>query len=708
MSDGNRRNVAHRLPKRPGSARRATDDDPVQRNDPPATSSSEADISTLITAIKAIKTVDLSVLRILFNSTVQHDLKYGQNGQDGSTGRDGKVDWETKYMELKGEYDKLATQIKEKQELENKLKHFPAHFKTTEQTSLEQNNEIVRLQQRVESGDKKLTDLNQKLQTCLNELELKEKRLKIQQQAMEEVQKAKDDALTRLSRQMGRQMSEGNPNITDLSDQNRPSKLGEMYSELYDNEWTDAFEVLAKTFHLDNKSSIKLLLKILWESSKHARDVSQSAMKRIENLLSGSSEGVTPDCKRLLREARKHVNIKKADSLFQDFREKLTTFVDWKYVKEENIEVYIKRCFQLCWLMSIQDPPVVLSREPERGAQFDTNLYKHYMHSGDTIDYVIWPALLLHTDGPLLAKGVAEPYAVPEAKGFPATVNDDISLDRRSQMEPDGNVRESTSGSGRMDTTQYVNDASFLSKSHYSPIVTQTYPVDESKYRVHSETPSIRGQKSVSKSNMAFDKRSQIEHDIKAREPASRSGRIETMQFGNDATSSSKSRYSSIVTQTYPVDESKYKGYSETTSIRGRSPVSENNMAFDKRSQIEHDREARESTSRSGRIEATQYGNHASSSSKSRYSPIVTQKYPVDEKTYRVHSATPTRPGQSRVSEQMQLHQHDVFKDKYDRESFQRFCQGLMNFNVSTLRQIYGRDYDRYYLIYSNAKFDNW
>jgi len=30
----------------------------------------------------------------------------------------------------------------------------------------------------------------------------------------------------------------------DLSDSNRPSKLGEQLSDLYDNEWTDAFECL--------------------------------------------------------------------------------------------------------------------------------------------------------------------------------------------------------------------------------------------------------------------------------------------------------------------------------------------------------------------------------------------------------------------------------------------------------------------------------
>ena len=43
---------------------------------------------------------------------------------------------------------------------------------------------------------------------------------------------------------MGSNLSEKNPNITDLSDSNRPTKIAEKYSDLYDNEWTDALFIL--------------------------------------------------------------------------------------------------------------------------------------------------------------------------------------------------------------------------------------------------------------------------------------------------------------------------------------------------------------------------------------------------------------------------------------------------------------------------------
>ena len=42
----------------------------------------------------------------------------------------------------------------------------------------------------------------------------------------------------------GSKLTEGNPAIADLSDPNRPISLGEKFSELYDNQWTDALEEL--------------------------------------------------------------------------------------------------------------------------------------------------------------------------------------------------------------------------------------------------------------------------------------------------------------------------------------------------------------------------------------------------------------------------------------------------------------------------------
>lgn len=65
---------------------------------------------------------------------------------------------------------------------------------------------------------------------------------------------------------VGAKLTDDNPSITDLSDANRPTKLSEKYSELYDNEWTDAFEALEGEMSSD-KEVVRSLLETLQVNS---------------------------------------------------------------------------------------------------------------------------------------------------------------------------------------------------------------------------------------------------------------------------------------------------------------------------------------------------------------------------------------------------------------------------------------------------------
>lgn len=67
----------------------------------------------------------------------------------------------------------------------------------------------------------------------------------------------------RFSEVAGAKLTHDNPNITDLSDPNRPIKIGEQYSELYDNAWTDAFEKLTGESKKSDRESTQILLDIL-------------------------------------------------------------------------------------------------------------------------------------------------------------------------------------------------------------------------------------------------------------------------------------------------------------------------------------------------------------------------------------------------------------------------------------------------------------
>ncbi|XP_078325551.1 uncharacterized protein LOC111122906 isoform X2 [Crassostrea virginica] len=68
---------------------------------------------------------------------------------------------------------------------------------------------------------------------------------------------------TRLSKVAGERVRDNNPNITDLSDVNRPTKLAEMFKEMYDNEWTSAYEALQKSGIRNEEEIVKKLCKIL-------------------------------------------------------------------------------------------------------------------------------------------------------------------------------------------------------------------------------------------------------------------------------------------------------------------------------------------------------------------------------------------------------------------------------------------------------------
>jgi hypothetical protein len=58
-------------------------------------------------------------------------------------------------------------------------------------------------------------------------------------------------------------LTDNNPQVTDLSDQDRPTKLAERFQELYDNQWTDAFDRIDKLYKGNEENTIEKLLNIL-------------------------------------------------------------------------------------------------------------------------------------------------------------------------------------------------------------------------------------------------------------------------------------------------------------------------------------------------------------------------------------------------------------------------------------------------------------
>lgn len=83
-----------------------------------------------------------------------------------------------------------------------------------------------------------------------------------------------------------------------------------------------------------------------------------------------------------------------------------------KRIEGEALNEFTNKCVEITWYMNIQDPPMAFHSVINRGAVLDKNYFRFFSKRGLTIDYVVWPALLLHDDGEVAMKGVAQ--ALPD------------------------------------------------------------------------------------------------------------------------------------------------------------------------------------------------------------------------------------------------------------------------------------------------------
>ncbi|XP_053399188.1 centrosomal protein of 128 kDa-like [Mercenaria mercenaria] len=222
---------------------------------------------------------------------------------------------------------------------------------------------------------------------------------------------AKEDALKRLSTMASSKLRDNNPNITDLSDQNRPTKISEKMSELYDNQWTDAFDALEKQ-KMQEREIIYTLLQSLMTAyhecyrlaNEHFFETVQAAIECPRQVLQPSRYQVvmTDQLKQQIKEFRKN----RAPKIIEEIEKIVKPRIPLASNRSQEINSYLSKCVEIGWLMVVQDPSLALVDKST--ISFDTNKFKDYTKRGRYIEYVVWPALFLHEKGPLLGKGVAQ------------------------------------------------------------------------------------------------------------------------------------------------------------------------------------------------------------------------------------------------------------------------------------------------------------
>eukprot|EP00105_Crassostrea_gigas_P004731 XP_011418043.1 PREDICTED: uncharacterized protein LOC105321465 isoform X4 [Crassostrea gigas] len=358
---------------------------------------------------------------------------------------------------------------------------------------------------------------------------------------LKQIAKEKEDLLIRLSRIAGAKLTNNNPHIADLSDDNRPTKLAEKFGQLYDDAWTDSLEELTEVeTKLEDTVAISFLLRIVMTAYQFCRGSrsmfldltdcqtvvtckSSKDIKVLTKLPESSKVDIKPrtqmslHAKETVSEMQKkfHVILKsiirdiirkekfrpsvsdksktnpweldetdvkatKCLGLWSGFstvmhikdiynakkgsKEEPVTLLRYtefskikkkklsQFAKDDNLrprsQAYSKqgfflrrddlqrmlsalknsqkesagpktrfqktthfaeRCVELCWFMQTTQPPIHLSACIPEKRKMNNDIFKAYMKSGTVIDYIVWPVMYLHENGPLLTKGIAQP-----------------------------------------------------------------------------------------------------------------------------------------------------------------------------------------------------------------------------------------------------------------------------------------------------------
>lgn len=232
----------------------------------------------------------------------------------------------------------------------------------------------------------------------------------------EKLKNEKQTLLSRLSQLAGVQMTENNPNVTDLSDINRPINLGEDFSEIYDNEYTDVLVHLKKKPD-DVKNIQDKLLKTAKICHNFCEEFEKNQFKKILGVFHLSVVNIT-DRQSLPKGVVKHVKdlrtsllhktevdlekeFSKSDKI-QQIQSSLLTCDD------DCVKIYISKCLSFFWRACIQTPPLYFDFNVKPGTPFDNAVHRKCTVNGPMVTYTVWPVAYLHEKGPLLVKGVVQ------------------------------------------------------------------------------------------------------------------------------------------------------------------------------------------------------------------------------------------------------------------------------------------------------------
>ena len=214
----------------------------------------------------------------------------------------------------------------------------------------------------------------------------------------------------------GQKLERDNPNLTDLSNESRPMKIGEHWSSLYGDEWVVAYEEMEKNTE-STKEITTNLLNIALTCYEQSKKLSNMGLMQDINSMLKSAKLSNEQQKEYESEWKAWLGHFESSSVIEKSIDSVATEVAKQLQIKPGPELksYINKCAKLCHTMVRTNPPLVLETI-NKGDPIDRNRFNLYNTSGKKTDYAVWPALCLYEKGPILSKGSVQPLEESQIK----------------------------------------------------------------------------------------------------------------------------------------------------------------------------------------------------------------------------------------------------------------------------------------------------
>ncbi|VDI22499.1 Hypothetical predicted protein [Mytilus galloprovincialis] len=200
-------------------------------------------------------------------------------------------------------------------------------------------------------------------------------------------------------------------NLSFLPDPIRPSKIATKLQDLYEIEYPESL-----VFYLekgcDDVTSSGLLLKILQEIYDACRNRAQIQMSTTTQAfhptvrIGDSKTSLPSDVVMPLLEYRRKNALQYLPRLIKSFVETFPSKINMSNEQLSACTSFIEKGMECCWLMSVTEPPMFLKFKWNKGNKIDLDELEVERGKGKYVESILWPALYLYENGPLMNKGV--------------------------------------------------------------------------------------------------------------------------------------------------------------------------------------------------------------------------------------------------------------------------------------------------------------